>query len=218
MHKVRFLFKNITLLNLLLIAVITMIANYAMMPYLNIQIRSALPARKKTIDQKRTDPSEFFRPSSSDYIVVSEENLFHPERKIPPEKKEEPPELPKPDLVLYGTLVSDVARVAYVEDLKAPQTTPGRGKRQTVLKVGDTVSGFIVKEVDTDKIIMVRGETRMVVPVSAPRKRKTEETARVPAQVRAPHAKLPLPAPEPSGKILIPTTPADERIRQFFMK
>jgi hypothetical protein len=80
-------------------------------------------------------------------------------------KKEEQP-LPKPDLVLYGTLITDTLNLAYIEDLKAPRSSPGRGKRQTAAKQGDMFNGFILKEIHTDRIVLVRGEEKLVIAIN----------------------------------------------------
>jgi hypothetical protein len=84
--------------------------------------------------------------SPNDYAVIGYQNLFHPDRKIPPEKKELPP-LPMPEFVLFGTLLTPDLSVAYLEDKKAPVSTPGRGPRQTALKKGETLSGFTLREI-----------------------------------------------------------------------
>jgi len=45
-----------------------------------------------------------------DYAVIPEKNLFHPDRIIPVEKKEVT--IPRPEFVLYGTLIVDDVRIA----------------------------------------------------------------------------------------------------------
>lgn len=114
-------------------------------------------------------------PSLSDFSIIGDENLFHPERKIPIEKKEEKP-LPKPEFVLYGTLISENLSLAYLEDLKEPYTSPGRGKRQIPLRAGDTLSGFTLKEIYTDKVVMIRGEEKIVLNLTDPIRKKRELT------------------------------------------
>ncbi len=104
--------------------------------------------------------------------MVAEQNVFHPDRKIPPENKDDKP-LAKPEIFLYGTLLTDNMRIAYIEDKKSPQTTPGRGNRQTVVKQGDVVSGFTLKSVEPDKIVLVRGEEQMVVYLQDAKKTRT---------------------------------------------
>ena len=176
MGKLKYFFKNITLLNTLLLAVIIVMVNYSLLPFFNTDIKYILPVQKKSVGGEETDQAEFSPPSPSDYMIIAEENLFHPERRIPPEKKAEQ-ELPKPEFVLYGTLITDDLGVAYLEDLKAPRTTPGRGKRQVALKKGDAFSGFTLKEIEADKIVMARGDEKMTVHIIDPQRPKQREVS-----------------------------------------
>ncbi len=188
MLKVKNFFRNINLLNIILITSIIILANYTVLPMFNMNIRYTLPAGKKTIGDTDEKPAEGRIPSPSDYMIIAEENLFHPERKIPVEKKAEQP-LPKPEFVLYGTLITDDIKLAYLEDLKAPHSTQGRGRRQTVLKIGDIMSGFTVKEIDTDKIVVVRGEERIEVNVIEPSKHKRGDTGVASKELKPPTEK-----------------------------
>jgi hypothetical protein len=177
MQKLKFLFQNISALNIILIAIVLLLTQYTILPLLKLDFRYKLPAGKKTTSDMGKILSEIPVPSPSDYMVIAEQNLFHWERKIPAEKKAEAPPPPKPELLLYGTLLTDTLSLAYVEDVKTPRNTPGRGKRQTVLRKGDSISGFILKEIDTDKIIMERGEEKMTVYVLDPEKSKSREAS-----------------------------------------
>ena len=138
---------------------------------------------KQTAAPKEENPAPVQSPPLSDYMVVAEQNIFHPERKIPPEAKDEKA-LPKPDIFLYGTLLTDNMRLAYIEDKKSPQSTPGRGKRQTVVKQGDVISGFVLKSVETDRIVLMRGEEQMIVYLSDAKKQREVVTAPPPAGQR----------------------------------
>jgi hypothetical protein len=164
MQKLNLLLKNINLLNIILIASIILMASYIVFPLLNVKVKYTIATSKKVSTVKEEEPPQVQTPSPSDYTIIAEQNLFHPERKIPPEKKDEAP-LPKPEFVLYGTLITDNVSFAYLEDKKSPRTTPGRGKRQTALKKGDTMSGFQLKEIDHDKVVMARGEETLIVKV-----------------------------------------------------
>ncbi len=155
--------RNINVLNILLISVIIMSISYSLFPLLDIKVKYTLPTAKKTIEDTKEKAVQTQIPSIVEYTTIAEENLFHPERKIPVEKKAEEKPLPKPDFVLYGTLITDDISLAYLEDLKAPYSTPGRGKRQTALRKGDTMSGFTLKEIGPENIVMVRGEEKMIV-------------------------------------------------------
>ncbi len=169
--------RNINLLNVILLSVAVVFALYSLSPMLDVRIKYALPVPGKTAEVAKETTDEVQTPSVTEYTVISEENLFHPERKIPVEKKgvEQAP-LPKPDFILFGTLITDGTRLAYLEDLKAPRSTAGRGKRQLALKKGDTLSGFTLKEIEADKIVMVRGDETITIPVN-PRDRNVATAA-----------------------------------------
>lgn len=174
MGKTRYLLGNINPVNIILTGVLIFFVNYMLLPFLNRSMQYSLPVIKKheEIDSggdKKPDQTK--TPSPLDYVVITDQNLFHPERKIPVEVKEAQP-LPKPDFVLYGTLISGDTNIAYMEDKKSPHSTPERGKRQTPLKQGESMSGFTLKELSEDRVIMVRGEERLTVYLNDPQKPK----------------------------------------------
>jgi hypothetical protein len=196
----RYIYRNINPLNIILVISTVLIALGAFSPYFYPQVRYNLPTVKLTpAEEEKSPETAVVSPSMSDYMVIAEQNLFHPDRKVPPEKKEAQ-QLPKPELILYGTLITDGISVAYVDDKKNPKTTPGRGKRQTVMKKGDAVSGFVLKEIETDRIMLVRGDETMVVHLNQGDKPRISE---VPAAV--PAGGRPAPTPQPVAK---PAQPA----------
>ena len=225
----KYYFKNITVLNVLLLIAIISMANYSLLPFFNTQIKYVLPSEKPPAETAEGKQAEFSPPSPSDYTIISEENLFHPERKIPPEKKAEVVvELPKPDFILYGTMVSDDLSIAFLEDLKAPRNTPGRGKRQVALKKGDSFSGFTLKEIEQEKIVMLRGEETIIVSVIDSQKPKTRAIV-TPASQKTPgqppqKTQKQTRASKPASKQSQPAQewsslpPGDERMRQLFQK
>lgn len=222
----KYFFKNISLLNIILTIFILIMINYMLLPLLHINLAFTLPSQKTTTESKEIMPAIANPSSPSDYIVIADENLFHPERKIPPEKKEEVP-LPKPEIILYGTLITPDVSLAYLEDLKTPRNTPGRGKRQIPLKQGDVMSGFVLKEIQPDKIVMVRGEEKMVVRVYNPNRSKVTE-ASAPGQPPKTASSSPsskqqpdirkLIKEEPPPKTRAPMTQADEKVTDFFKR
>jgi hypothetical protein len=169
MRLLKYLARNINILNLLLAALTLVILVDAVSPLLSVKVGyKARPSVPSDAPFKTEQP--LVLPTPLDYTIVAEENLFHPERRIPLEKKEEAL-LPKPELVLYGTIVTGDVTLAYVEDKKAPYTTPGRGKRPRVLKKGDAIGGFVLKEIDPTKITLVRNDEVMVVNLDASKER-----------------------------------------------
>ena len=176
--RLKKILQNINILNIILISAVIAFAAYSIFPTLEMKVKYALPAAKNIDEIAGEKTGELEIPSLTQYTAVVDENLFHPERRIPPEKTVEQP-LPKPEFVLYGTMLSDDLSLAYLEDLKAPRNTPGRGKRQVALKKGDSLSGFVLKEIETDKITMVRGEEKLIVAMNDPQKAKAREGAAV---------------------------------------
>ncbi len=175
----RYLYGSVNLLNLLLLAAVVSFVMFGVVPLFHMKVKVGLPEPPhKSSAQQEAPTAQEPKPTPSllDYAVIGENNLFHPERRIPPEKKDEKA-LPKPELVLYGTVISDGITVAYIEDKKAPQSTPGRGKRQTVVKLGDTLSGFIVKEIAPDRIVLSRGDEMMTVRLTEKDKQRQSDGA-----------------------------------------
>ncbi len=233
MYKLRSFLRVINPLNIILIVLALLIANYVVFPQLNIKV-NVLPTSKKIVTPEEKEPTQSQVPSPTDYMIVAEQNLFHPDRKIPPEKKEEQA-MPKPMFVLYGTLMSDNINYAYLEDLKAPRSTPGRGRRQTALKKGDTMSGYTLDDIEQDKVVMAKGDDRIVLyvidkhkPARATSSPVTQAISRQPATATtksaspAPPQKVPvaqLPARPPKQIPMVRfKSPADQKVLEYLQR
>ena len=150
-------------MNLLLGAALLLVVSYLLLPLSRANTLPVIPKAKPAAKQAALPPIVEEPPGvAADYTVIAEHNLFHPERIIPVEKKAEPP-LPKPDFVLYGTLIDGETKMAFMDDLKASYTTPGRGKRQHVIAQGGSLSGFVLSEVHEKTVVMTRGEEKVTV-------------------------------------------------------
>ena len=217
LYKLKPLFRNINSLNIILILVIIILTKNIIPLTMKIDIKYIPTEVKKPLNNNKDKvPQEFHIPSLSDYTMVAEENLFHPERKIPEEKKEEQP-LPKPEFVLYGTLITDDLSLAFLEDLKAPLITPGRGKRQTVLKKGDVMSNFTLEAIQKDKIVMARGDEKMTVYLSDLKHPKTRDELSQPSPIKS-QKKVPSVSKPPSVSLpqrQSPTRPVGEGARKL---
>ncbi|MCG2720563.1 MAG: hypothetical protein L6290_00895 [Thermodesulfovibrionales bacterium] len=238
MVKGKYFFKNVTVLNVGLMVIIILMLIY-MLFFFDANVDYAISSLGNTSKAQNVTPSgQVTYPSPSDYALIAEANLFHPEREIPPEKQKQQ-ELPRPELVLYGTLISDSISLAYLEDMKAPRKTEGRGRRQIVLRIGDTLSGYTLKNIEIDKVIMERGEDRIIVRVINPQRRKTRESATTPVttdsqklpsqmirntastagqKVTLEQAAKSLIISQPLPKTRAPMTPAEERAKAFFTR
>ncbi len=176
MRLLTYFLKSINILNLLLIAAVAALGVYLLFPLLNAKVTYKPPpvAQQTRASEEEKTASNQSSPLS-DYMMVAEQNIFHPERKIPPENKDEKT-LTTPEIFLYGTLLTDNMRLAYIEDKKSPQTSPGRGNRQAVVKQGDVISGYILKSVEKDRIVLVRGEEQMIVFLNDAKKTRSAAT------------------------------------------
>jgi hypothetical protein len=185
MRIIRYLAQSINPLNILLLIITVAAVIVVLFPLTRMNARYSLPQVKpKTVEEAEKPQEKSNSILPSDYTVIGELNLFHPERRIPVEKKAE--EIPKPELVLYGTLVQDNIQYAFIEDKKNPKTTPGRGNRQTMIKKGDVIGGFVVSEIGTDRITLTKGDEKMTVLLASADKRNGSTTTQRPIQTPAP--------------------------------
>lgn len=196
-----YMIKSINILNISLLVIISLFVQYINKPKVNPKPKYEIQKNVEQLENKNEKKKKGQESVSLDYMIIAAENPFHPERIIPIEKKELPPP-PRPELLLYGVTITDDFSIAYVEDKKAPLTTPGRGKRHTILKKGDSIGGFILKEIHPEKIILVRGEEILVVNLTDSAKPRDEAVSPPPAQkvvtptprpVRPPNIPQPIP-------------------------
>ena len=182
MRVLRYLIRSINPLNLLLLVITAAAVLVVLLPLMKMNAKYSLPQVKPRIAAEAEKPPE--KSGSilpSDYTVIGDLNLFHPERRVPIEKKAD--EVPRPELILYGTMVQNNVQYAFIEDKKNPQTTPGRGSRQTTIKKGDVIGGFVVSEIGIDRITLTKGDDKMVVLLASADKRNGSATTPIaPAQ------------------------------------
>ena len=163
---IKAIIRNINLLNILLVGFIIVLLLYVFYPMFTHSIPFVLPSSPQKTSEISDPIDDKLTLSPADYFIIGDENLFHPEREVPVEKqKKDAKELPKPEFFLYGTLITDDVQIAYVEDIKDPVSTPGRGKRQTAVRVGDSMGGYSVKEIHADRVLMTRGEDTIILLV-----------------------------------------------------
>ena len=176
MSKLRYFLLSMNILNGLLAAAVAMVVYFVVIPFLNPGVRSLPPAKKtaalSALSGEKTAPPQSSSPV--DYAVISEQNLFHPERKIPLEKQPEKV-VPRPEVFLYGTMIMDDKSFAFIEDKKAPYSTPGRSKRQITLKKGDSLNGYTLREIEANRIVFVKGEDKLVVTLDDRGKKRSSD-------------------------------------------
>ena len=176
MAGMKYLLQSMNVLNGLLGAALAAVVYFNVVPFLYPDVQMSLPAAKKTVERPGVKAAAPQSNSPVNYAVIGEQNLFHPERIIPPEKKDEKA-IPKPELVLYGVLIMDDKSVAFIEDRKTPYSTPGRGQRQRALKKGDQLNGYILTEIAPNYVVFAKGNDKMTVVLDEGAKRKPAPAA-----------------------------------------
>lgn len=192
MKWTRRLIDNLNILNILLAAAAVALFILLDYPLLNTEARLIRPKAKPAAVAGAEKAAPASSISYMDYAVVAEKNLFHPDRKVPVEKKDDKL-LARPEIVLYGTMIAGDKKLAYIEDKKSPYSTPGRGKRQITLNEGSMISGFKLIEVHEDHIVLTRGDEKMLVRLNDGKIRTQGQT-----QTGA------MPAPGVNQRVLLP--------------
>jgi hypothetical protein len=171
--------RHVNILNLLIIAAAVGFYIYFLNPLFTTPVSLKLPSPKEMSLEIESSADQTKEPSISDYTLIAEQNLFHPDRLIPLDKMgkteiKAAQSAPRPELVLHGTMILNGLKMAYIEDKKAAPATPGRGTRQLVVKEGDSISGFILKQVTESMIVLVNGEEQMILYLDEMKDRKGE--------------------------------------------
>ncbi len=93
--------------------------------------------------------------SADTYAIISEENLFRPDRT---EWVIDKPDVPKgenidPDkLELFGTIIVDDKKCAIIHEKKLKKK--GKDKKNEIYSLGDYVGGYVVSAIDEKKVVL----------------------------------------------------------------
>lgn len=131
-------------------------------------LRIDLEQPRRIVDS--SPKNHFLDPGSihfSNYKVISQKNLFRPERRewIPPPKADKPPpkkpvkaETPAPRLTLYGTIIyGENVRIAIIKG-GGKGGSPGQKRNY---RLGEDISGYIIKEIGEDKVLLVKEDDKI---------------------------------------------------------
>lgn len=200
----QYLIDNLNVLNLFLFAAAGVFFFYFLFPLLNAPFSVNVPLPKETHAGAAVSAPEKEKQPPADYAVIEAQNLFHPNRVIPPEKTAAL-QVPRPELILHGTIITGGLKIAFVHDKKAAPTSPGRGVRQIALKEGESISGYKLQQVTEKMIVLANGEDQMTLHLDELKERKGETTGTGRAPAAAPAAQR-TPAGQPA--LQGPSTPA----------
>lgn len=174
MILIRYVLRSLNVFNGLLLMAVAAVVYFAMIPVLNPVAHMPLPLGQEpsVLSGKKAEPLRNLLPG--DYAMISEQNLFHPERKFQPGKPLEKA-VPRPDVFLYGTLITSEGSFAFVGDRKSPPPSEGRDRSQRTVRKGASLGGYMLEEVEADRIVLVKGDDRVVVMLSDQEKRRGVE-------------------------------------------
>jgi len=161
----RSLLKNINLINIILIIGLVVFVVKFVIPSYRADLPTTPPTTETTVIKKGVIKGAVQKelPQLAEYTIIAEDNLFHPDRKLVVSKGGGNQTSQEPEFVLYGILLAEDVKVAYMEDLKSPYTTQGRGRRQRAVHIGEELSGYVLSEIYSDKVVMTKGDERKEV-------------------------------------------------------
>lgn len=213
--KMRGLLKSINVLNLVLAAAVLFSLNHSVKNYsvMGPSGSNHLSGRPRPVlaRKKGNEAAGFLQDmingsaaadSLDSYAIIGKQNLFNPGRTIPAMEnpvtvKSQP--LPRPALILRGTLIMGGQRLAYIEqrgvtagggqggapvsppwasragpppiipsglpaNLRHPAgMMPGTLGKVKTYRIGDQISGFVLKRITPDSVIFDRGKESMTV-------------------------------------------------------
>lgn len=202
MNARRYLLQSFNVLNLLLLAAVMGTYLFFLAPLLATPTSADVPLPKETSPALPADRDTAAKAPAADYALLAEQNLFHPDRTLPEGKKPPVSPQPRPELVLHGTLITGGLKIAYLTDKKAAPKTPGRSAPHIIVREGDNVSGYTLRQITENMIMLVNGEEQMTLHLDEVKDRKGEITGptRAPSQPTAPPlqgAPMP-PMPQPA--------------------
>jgi len=152
--------------------------------------------------------------SIASFILVSEKNIFNPERKeFSLTNLDQSKPMTRPQIILYGvTLAKDYQSASIVN----PGRPLRKGEREMMtLKIGDRVGEYKLTGVLPDRITMEAGEDSFEVLLydsNMPKRRTAAKTESRPAEITS-TAPAPVPAPVPrAAEVPKPAEPPRERV------
>jgi len=195
--------KKFMFLNILLIALVGFLfmRNYEEVTRPNAVEKEVAPSKQKTaptysvasISQKGE------APAPAVYGVISQKNIFHPERKefpiiLPPDPAKKA--ATRPNLTLFGVAIGESIQSALINN---PTRRADKGERETMsVKVGDRVGEYTVKEIQSDRISLESsGDSFDVLLYDPSRQKKRPVFTPPPTPVRPPGS-MPTPTPTPT--------------------
>jgi hypothetical protein len=177
------------------------------------------PPKTSTAFASATNPASAAPKTSVDTDAIVGKNLFDPERGAGFTREVEESSRSAQrvrGMVLFGTIIVGNDRFAILQDVTNPSAGAGvSGQGQNTppirLKIGDSIDGFRLAEIEDRKVVFTKDASRVEVMLDYFRKTEVEPPKPVsPGQVRVPGAVTPQVVPNLPRRPRI-TVPPDQR-------
>ncbi|MEF9425793.1 MAG: hypothetical protein L0956_00930 [Candidatus Mariimomonas ferrooxydans] len=107
------------------------------------------------VDKKNTAGRRKVNLNEGEYLVIARKDLFRPSRSAPESGDAFQISRPSESLKLFGTIIMNNDKIAIMEN---PYT-----KISKPYHLNDSISGFIITDIQKDKIIVLRGSEKIEI-------------------------------------------------------
>lgn len=158
--------------------------------------KQSVGGNARTAEAKSVKDAEHINTVNRNYQLIVQNDLFRQTRKEPEKDVQQGvQQVPPPRLI--GTIITPKGSVAYFEAADA--------RSQKAYRVKDIVSGFTLMEIDSSKVVLQRGEQKVVVDLTDVKKSDKRQDRRAgPVANSAPAVPMttPLPGSQPAAPIV----------------
>jgi hypothetical protein len=169
------MFNRLTLINILLLIILFFLLKQTSQLWFHnpTAIHSIKPKKTSKRDGQISLGKKAIPPKSS-FDIISDKNLFHPERKWGegvskegPKKNVLPNITSNKEVILYGVMIFGNQRIALLGE---GSPSAKRSKEKKKVSIGDTFAGYQVVEIYPDKITLQREGQLKTLDLYKPKK------------------------------------------------
>ncbi len=215
--------RNYFLINVILFIILVFLGfSFYKVWFQPLDIPTQLTQQQPPADKKATVARKQLTIDEAAYNVIVKKDLFRPSRSAPPSEDASKVPSSKESPVLFGTVITADQKSAILEDRST--------KTRKLYHINDSVAGFIISDIQEEKVILLRGDETIEVklrdmkdikpvvkkrPSRALRRRPKRDTIRKPSRRSA---DSPVTRSSPFARERKPADSAPERTNPFMPK
>lgn len=209
--------KRINLINILLLVILFFLARQTLQLWSHSTKKAGSSTSRKTTEKTGQLPLEQKVGAPKDsFKVITEKNLFHPQRKGGEGTKKEgqresifPEEIVTKEITLYGTLIFGDYRIAVLGESNVPRQNKGIRK----VGIGDSFAGFQVVDISPNKVILRNDNETKTLFLYKPKGDRRISLSPPVTNWPIPSSPLPIPPPIPGKPEVSPQKTLPEIFR-----